>query len=274
MFEPAHVVPIGEFSRLTYLSVKTLHHYHEVGLLEPASIDPSTGYRRYSLDQVGRAHLIRRLRDLDMPVADVRAVLLAPDVASRDATLRAHLERMEAELARTRAVVASLRELLSPASPLAVTFVEVPAQPVFALRAVVDAAGAGRWYDDARLRLDAALGQAGVRAAGPHGATWAREYFEDERGEIVAFVPVRAGARSGAPDGVASTELPGGRFAVAEHLGGFDDFDRTYGALGSHVVRHAVGLSDPIREFYRVGPAETPDPASYRTDVYWPVQAA
>lgn len=274
MFEPAHAVPIGEFSRLTYLSVKTLHHYHDVGLLEPASIDPSTGYRRYSLDQVARAHLIRRLRDLDMPVADVRAVLTAPDDTARDATLRAHLERMEAELARTRAVVASLRELLSPAPPLVVRFVDVPAQPVFALRAIVTAADAGQWYDDVRHRLDAALGGVDARATGPHGATWAHEYFEEERGEVVAFVPVPPGVRPGRGGGVASGELAGGRFAVAEHFGGFDDFDRTYGALGSHVIRHAVGLPDAIREVYRCGPADSDDPSDYRTEVHWPVQAA
>ncbi|MDT3440582.1 MULTISPECIES: MerR family transcriptional regulator [unclassified Pseudofrankia] len=277
MFEPDPVVSIGEFSRLTYLSVKTLRHYHDVGLLEPAAIDPSTGYRRYSLDQVPRAHLIRRLRDLDMPVPEVRAVLRAPDDVARDATIRSHLERMEAELARTRGVVASLRELLSsaPSAPLAVTFLDVPVQPVFAVRATVAALDAGGWYADARLLLDSALAHVDARAAGPHGATWAHEYFEDERGEVVAFVPVPRGAAPRARDvaaGVESIELAGGRFAVAEHLGGFDDFDRTYGALGSHVVRHAAGLPDAIREVYRVGP-DGDDPSVARTDVYWPVRA-
>jgi hypothetical protein len=38
---------IGEYSRATYLGVKTLRHYHEVGLLEPAHVDPSSGYRYY-----------------------------------------------------------------------------------------------------------------------------------------------------------------------------------------------------------------------------------
>jgi DNA-binding transcriptional MerR regulator len=40
---------IGDFSRIAHLSIKTLRHYHEVGLLEPAEIDPSSGYRRYTL---------------------------------------------------------------------------------------------------------------------------------------------------------------------------------------------------------------------------------
>ncbi len=50
------VVGIGEFSKMSYLSVKALRHYHDVGLLEPAAVDPATGYRRYTTAQVPVAH--------------------------------------------------------------------------------------------------------------------------------------------------------------------------------------------------------------------------
>ena len=43
---------IGDFSRVTFLSVKTLRHYHRVGLLEPAEVDAVTGYRRYTTSQI------------------------------------------------------------------------------------------------------------------------------------------------------------------------------------------------------------------------------
>src|SRR6202795_4639147 len=69
---------IGDFSRATHLTVKTLRHYHETGLLEPAHIDPQTGYRRYTTDQIPVAQIIRRFRDLDMPLNEIRAVLSAP----------------------------------------------------------------------------------------------------------------------------------------------------------------------------------------------------
>ena len=59
---------------MTQLSVKTLRHYHEVGLLEPDRVDPATGYRHYAPEQVPTAQVVRRLRELGMPIADVRAV--------------------------------------------------------------------------------------------------------------------------------------------------------------------------------------------------------
>ena len=66
---------MGDFSRATHLSVKTPRHYHQAGLLEPAAVNPDTGYRYYSAGQIPAAQVIRRLRDLEMPVADVKAVL-------------------------------------------------------------------------------------------------------------------------------------------------------------------------------------------------------
>src|ERR1700728_3152774 len=103
---------IGDFSRATHLTVKTLRHYHETGLLEPAQVDPQTGYRRYTTEQIQTAQIIRRFRDLDMPLNEIRAVLSAPDVQSCNEFIAAHLQRMGGDLARAQTAVASLRDLL------------------------------------------------------------------------------------------------------------------------------------------------------------------
>ena len=103
---------IGDFSRMTHLSVVTLRHYHEVGLLTPAEIDPQSGYRFYEPGQVRIAQVIRRFRDLGMPLDQIREVLQAPDTPARNQVIAAHLQRMEAQLALTQSVVASLRSLL------------------------------------------------------------------------------------------------------------------------------------------------------------------
>jgi DNA-binding transcriptional MerR regulator len=75
---------IGDFSRASNMSVKTLRYYHRVDLLVPADIDPHTGYRRYGVDQIPTAQIIRRFRALDMPVEEVYAVLATPDVTKRN----------------------------------------------------------------------------------------------------------------------------------------------------------------------------------------------
>src|ERR1700734_4933 len=97
---------IGDFSPATPLTVKTLRHYHESGLLEPAQIDTRTGYRRYTTEQIQVAQIIRRFRDLDMPLNEIRAVLAAPDVQKRNELIAAHLRRLESGLARAQAAIA------------------------------------------------------------------------------------------------------------------------------------------------------------------------
>lgn len=267
---------IGEFSRMTHLSVKALRHYHDVGVLEPAAIDPFTGYRSYDASQVVPAQVIRRLRDLGMPLDSIRSVLTAPDLETRNREIAAHLTQMERELEQTKATVAGLRALLAgPASRPAIEYRTIPAVTAVAVAQVVQAADLMTWGSGAFRALRAALAGAGLAEAGPPGALYPGDFFELERSEITAFVPVRppAGRASlgGQGAGVRLLEIPAVEAAVAVHEGSLDDSDRTYGALGSVVAERAIGVDGPIREYYLIGPGEDGDESKRRTEVCWPV---
>ncbi|MEV0298817.1 MerR family transcriptional regulator [Nocardia sp. NPDC050710] len=264
-------VSIGEFARLTYLTVKTLRYYHDIELLEPAAVDPGSGYRRYSTDQVEQAHLIRRLRLLDMPLDEIKAVLAAPDDNARNDALRAHLTRMEAELIRTRDVVASLRSLLTSAAPIAVEYRSVPAFAALAIGATITRSETGAFCESSYALLYETLAAAGIDPAGPGGATYSMAFFENDEGEVVAYVPIPSDARLTPPEGTRIIELPARRFAITVHDGAFEDFDRTYGALGSHVAEHDTALPEPVREVYLVSPQDTADPSGYITEICWPI---
>lgn len=262
---------IGDFSRMTHLSIKALRHYHEVGLLEPAEIDSQSGYRYYASGQVATAQVIRRFRDLDMPVEEIKWVLSAPDPSSRNEVIVKHLERMQGQLEKTEATVASLRSLLDPASSmLAVEYRTVPDTPALAVSERVTAAAALDWWNSAFDDLDATVSRLGLQPAGPGGALFPGEFYEVEEADLVAFVPlsepVPEGSARSAPYIVPAAEL-----AVALHTGPFGEIDRTYGALGLHVAERSIGVSGPIREHYLVTGRDTPDEARHRIEVAWPV---
>jgi len=261
---------IGDFSRMTHLSVKALRHYHDVGLLVPAEIDPASGYRFYEPSQVPVAQVIRRFRDLGMPINEIREVLQAPDVETRNQMIIVHLQRMESELAATQSVVTSLRLLLErPPAPIAVE--HRSAGPVRALTVSGEVASADldTWWLVAFRELDAALADAAVIPDGPRAALFAAEFFQLGAGEVIAYVPVpeELGSRGRARMlDIASAEL-----AVAVHRGSVADLDQTYGALGTYVAEREIGVDGPIREQYLVSAFDTEDESRHLTEVCWPV---
>lgn len=66
---------IGEFARLAQVSRRMLRHYDELGLLTPERIDADSGYRFYSVQQLGRVHRIVALRDMGFHLEQIRQVL-------------------------------------------------------------------------------------------------------------------------------------------------------------------------------------------------------
>jgi DNA-binding transcriptional MerR regulator len=259
------VLSIGEFSRLTHLSVRTLRRYHDAGLLEPAAVDDATGYRYYGPDQIPTAQVVHRLRELDVPLADVQRILRTPDPALRADLVAEHLRRLEHELDRTRAAVASLRRLLQPEpAGLAVELRAVPATTVAAVEDDVTHDDVITWYAGAMAELDAALGE----PAGVPGGLYDNALFEDGRGHVLVYRPTPRPPRTGR---VHPLTLPAVELAVATHVGEHHDIDVTYGELGSWVVANALSVAGPVRERYLVGPRDTPEASAWRTEVGWPV---
>jgi len=108
------LLTIGRFARLSGLSIGALRHYDELDLLRPTRVDRFTGYRAYHRDQVERARTIGRLRDLEMPLDEIRAALATDDPDVRRAVLTAHRDRILARNFRLQFVLHQLGQLIDP----------------------------------------------------------------------------------------------------------------------------------------------------------------
>ncbi len=263
------VLSIGDFARATQVSAKALRHYHHVGLLEPARTDPDTGYRYYAPEQIPTARLIRRFRELDMPLGEIRAVVTTADVALREQMISRHLQRLEVGLARTQDAITALRGILDGGGGGEVEVRRIEAVPAMAITAHVPSAALTAWFRGALAELDATATALGIAVTGPAGGMWSTEVFAEEEGEVTLFLPVSERV----PDvgRVTTLTVPAGEFAVITHRGSHADVDRSYGRLGDHVARSAFGLDEPIREYYQVGPPAPP--AQWITEICWPVLA-
>jgi DNA-binding transcriptional MerR regulator len=261
---------IGDFSAISHLSVKALRYYHEVGLLQPVSVDSSSGYRFYTTTQVPTAQLIRRLRKLEMPIPEVRAVLAASDRWQRDTLIAAHLQRMESILSETRAAVRELRQMLTTTeTEFLVSLRTVQAVQAAAITATVGIGDIGAWWEDSRREIRALLRVTQTVPSGFSGGLFAQELFTDEIGVATVFVPVVSPvALSGR---VKMVEIPPARLAITVHRGSLGTADRTYGALGTYVAEHSLAATGPVTETYVVTGDDTADEGRLRTEICWPV---
>ncbi len=264
------MLTIGDFSRATLLTIKTLRHYHDTGLLAAAEVDAQSGYRRYLTSQIPQAQMIRRFRELRMPLNEIRQLLASPDGSTRNAIMAAHLRRLEDDLERTRSAVSELRGLLGPpAGPVTISHRHIAPMLGAAIGERVDAKHAVAWLSGALAELHSTLATQGRRAVAPAGGIFSDEIFAKGRGAATIYIPCDGPVES--IGRVRPYHAPEVELATIVHAGSHRSIDIAYGALATHVARYELAADGPLREHYLVGPLDTSDESAWRTEIGWPI---
>ena len=237
---------IGEFSRLTHIPVKTLRYYDEIGLLRPARVDRSTGYRHYTPAEVERLNRILVFRDLGFSLGEI-AALVAENVPTEQIRgmlqlkrdqLERSVERERERLSRAAARLALIeRSGRTAAHDVAVR--EMGPRLVASIRETL------RSYDECEGLLDEI-----TRDVGPHrqrGAIWHTCAGGDRSIDCEAFVflPYRASAGGR----VRVQELPGHLVASLVYRGE-RDFEPAYQAMRTWLSVSRASVAGPTREIF------------------------
>jgi DNA-binding transcriptional MerR regulator len=188
---PAELLSSGEFARRSRLSPKALRIYDEIGLLRPADVDPSNGYRRYGTDQIGRARLIAMLRGVDMSLAEIRSLLSDQEgvPARAGERLGHHLRQLEARHTNRRSLVRHINAILrgEVVSMFTIRTRHVPAQRVMSLQRRLRATETDAFVDGARAAFAAHL--RGCEPAGPFSLLFHGIVDDDSDGPLEATLP-------------------------------------------------------------------------------------
>jgi DNA-binding transcriptional MerR regulator len=240
------LLAIGAFARLSRLSVKQLRNYADLGLLEPARVDPDTGYRYYRRDQVRAAMAIHLLRGLDVPLATIAATLGGDRTA-----LAAERSRLEARIAAQRRHWEMLDRLLAGQRGPEVGLAR---EPVHRLRVTRTICGP----DD----IGAAIGRCVADLPG----------FVPP---LVGIFPVDLAPEMEVVVGYADPDgplvVPAGVVAVATHAGPYEHLPLTYHALLAWVHERGLRPRGTVRETYLTDPTTT-EPARLATRVAVPLE--
>ncbi len=266
------LMSIGMFSRSSLLSIKALRLYHSQGLLIPAEVDPDTGYRSYHIAQLTDAAVLRRLRELDLPLNEVKEILTLRDPEVTRKVLETHRVAMETRLLEVERIVAELQAAAQePAVQTPVHTTVTPHTHALAISGTVASDDFAAFLGPAFETLYRTA-MTGFSISGPGGALYTAEIHDSDQEPITTFVPVaEPGPIDEVGTGVKVIELPQETMAVVVHHGGYETIDQTYAALGAWVARHASSSNRPIREDYLVSVQDTADSNEFRTQIGWPV---
>jgi DNA-binding transcriptional MerR regulator/effector-binding domain-containing protein len=263
------VFSIGEFSKITGLSVKTLRFYHEQGLLDPTHVDPETGYRYYDTPKIEFARIISYLRSLDLSLEEIREILRAK---GDDADLRNVLKRqrsvLETRIKRYREIVRSLDRFLDQDEAIEKIMANASFHVTEGSTAPVMVAGIrmkGR-YSDCCVGF-AKIGKAFGRfiCGKPLLLHYDAEYHETDA-DFEACMPVRAGKSTRE---IQVRELPGGRYVSLYHLGPYEELGRSYAKILGYIRDKGYECTTPTREIYHKGPGMIfrGNPKKYLTEI-------
>ena len=264
---------IGEFSRISGLTIKTLRFYHDEGILAPRSVDGATGYRYYSDDQVETARAITLLRGLDFSLVDVRDIL-ARQVTGETfvATLERHRADLERKLKRTRAALRTLDRWIAEERTANLNLTTGKIQVKHLESTLI--AGiriCGRYSESGRAfgRIGRKLGR---YIAGPAFLLHYDCEFKEYDADFEACMPIRAPKKI---DGISVREHPGGPAICLLHRGPYDEMGRSYARLLKHVGQEQREIVMPTREIYLKcqGLIFKGNPRHYLTEIQIPVAA-
>lgn len=248
---------IGEFAQLGQVSPRTLRHYNDLGLLVPARIDPTTGYRSYQVSQLARLHRILALRDLGFGLDQIGAVIDGDlGVEELRGMLRLRQAQIEAtvadEQARLRRVEARLR-FLERSNTMPVPDVVVKTtQPLTVAEATGVAPGFGPVLNETFQELVPRVLERLQRSDARPGMMvgWYEEPRDD--GSVVAHVGFEIDDQAiASDDGVSVVSLPVVEVASVVHHGSMEYVVPVYEALVQWIEDSGYHLAGRSRELYR-----------------------
>ena len=279
------MLKIGEFSRLSQVTVKTLHHYDEIGLLKPAQVDPFTEYRYYTLYQLPRLHSIMALKSMGLSLEEI-AQLLLEDLPPEQMRGMFRLKQAEArrrlqeEQARLAQIEFHLRQIEMAGSVQSVDIVIKRIEPFYALTLRRVAHNRQERHVVAQP-IAAAIQRGEIKPSGaPRFNIFYEEEFHGEYDDYELGIPVAAthSPQQVLLPGVGTLQLRElpliGAAATYLHQGDYDTLNEKYVFLQRWAVENGYKLGGVWRFVWHRGPMHDVDPSEYLTELQHPIEPA
>ncbi|MEO3946655.1 MerR family transcriptional regulator [Gorillibacterium sp. CAU 1737] len=270
------MLKIGDFSRLSRVSIRMLRHYDEIGLLVPESIDAFTGYRYYSESQLPLANRIDSFKQMGFSlavIADILSTCSDADALNRyllikRTELNEQAGRINRQLQELEATLSQIRKD-EYVMEYVVTVKEMPQRQVASLRRHIPA------YDQEAILWEELMRELTSRSISYSTPCYSLAVFHDaqhqeENPDVEVQISVQGSyASSGS---VQFKQVPSALIASATYNGGYDQLVGVNQAVAQWVRDHDYEFDGAMFLIYHVSPSQTKNPEEWVTEVCFPVK--
>lgn len=265
---------IGEFSKLTQVSVRMLRYYDEMGLLKPAEVDSWTGYRMYSVDQIPILNKIIYLRDSGFSVAEITVALdndneefIAQQLDHKYGEIKANIENEQAKLQK---IELAKKELLHGRNEMHynVSIKAIPSYHVLSIRKVIP-----NYYAEGELwnELSTFARQENIDVSCNTFSIYYDEDYKENDVDVEVCVPIKNSGESVGSFIFRDTE-PVPVMACTMVYGEFSNIAGAYLAFAKWLQEDSqYRMSGPTRQIVHRGPWNEEDKEKYLTEIQIPL---
>ncbi|WP_277669007.1 MerR family transcriptional regulator [Caproiciproducens galactitolivorans] len=264
------MLTIGEFSKISRVSAKTLRYYDEIGLFKPGYVSDFSGYRYYRVSQLRDILLISKLKQYQFTLPEIARILSKDDAAYLKEAINQKRIELQRQIREQESVLLQMEEDLKRIercdSIMEINYLikTVSFQPktIFSLRRRMGVKDFPRAYGD----LFAEMERNKVKPCGPLLTVYHDSEFNHDATDI------EVGAEVPQDSACTVRKLDPGLCCFATHVGPYENFNQCYTALMEWIDREGYTISGPPFELYIKGYDDNVAPEEFVTEVYFPIK--
>jgi DNA-binding transcriptional MerR regulator len=243
---------IGDFSKISRLSVKTLRFYHECGLLEPSEVDDSSGYRYYTEKSLEKVRVIQVLKELDFSLKEIKTIV---ETDTDDSELLDFLHKKADEVRRKIIRYAEIQEKLALFIRQEEEFAMTNQSNEMVIKDIPDILIASIRFKGIYSEVSGIFGKL-MRHCGRYcnGIPFCLYYdadYKDDDADIEVCIPVKQAVNTG---DITSRKIQGGKALTKIHQGPYETIGESYKVIFDYVNSTHMKIALPHREVYLKGP--------------------
>lgn len=270
------MLKIGDFSKLSQISIRMLRHYDDLGLLPPASTDPFTGYRYYSEEQLLTANRIQSLKDMGFPLAEIRSLLSFYDTPQQ---LLPYLLQQKERLRQEANALHQKQYLLENAMnrirkdewnmKYTVTQKTLPARFVASIRQIIPTYAHEGTLWHFMMKETIPLHLPAVPSSGCM-AIFHDEAFVEQNPDVE--IQMIVDKLYPPTEHISFKELPPLEYASATYQGGYEKISEVNEAIATWMQTNGYAFAGHSFNIYHIGPHDTQNPEEWVTEVCCPIR--